>query len=36
MEAKARDGGLRLTLRLPANLPQLRGDERAIKQTYEK
>jgi PAS domain S-box-containing protein len=32
MEAKARDGGLRLTLRLPANLPQLRGDERAIKQ----
>lgn len=32
MEAKARDGGLRLELRLPANLPLLRGDERAIKQ----
>jgi len=32
MEAKARDGGLRLELRLPENLPLLRGDERAIKQ----
>lgn len=32
MEAKARDGGLLLEVRLPASLPLLRGDERAIKQ----
>ncbi|MGF1592358.1 MAG: ATP-binding protein [Kiloniellaceae bacterium] len=32
MEAKARDGGLCLSLGLPDHLPRLRGDERAIKQ----
>jgi signal transduction histidine kinase len=32
MEAKARDGGLRLEIDLPDHLPRLRGDERAIKQ----
>jgi len=32
MEAKLRSGGLRLEHRLPADLPLLRADERAIKQ----
>ncbi len=32
MEAKARSGGLSLDLHLPAELPLLRGDERALKQ----
>jgi signal transduction histidine kinase len=32
MEAKARDGGLHLELLLPADLPRLIGDERALKQ----